>query len=189
MNEDKINHPKHYTQHPSGIECIQITELLPFNLGNVIKYLWRADEKGFALEDLKKAQWYLRREMLRVHPHRAESHPYKFAVWGVFKERNIHLSDFVFSEQRNIDEAFHNIMIFVWEGLVGYLQEAEIWLTKEIVEREKEQTNKIKSKEKPRKKLKKKLKKKRLQKVQKRKTPQKSLHQRKKVKNKLTLSQ
>ena len=42
---DPVNHPRHYTSHPSGIECIQITEHMSFNLGNVIKYCWRADEK------------------------------------------------------------------------------------------------------------------------------------------------
>ena len=60
---DLIDHPPHYTRHPSGIECIQITEHMGFNLGNAIKYLWRADLKGAALEDLKKAQWYIAREL------------------------------------------------------------------------------------------------------------------------------
>ena len=60
---DPVNHPKHYTSHPSGIECIQITEWMGFNVGNAIKYLWRADEKGNALEDLRKAVWYVNREI------------------------------------------------------------------------------------------------------------------------------
>jgi len=60
---DKIN-PKHYTSHPSGIECIQITEHMGFVLGNVIKYVWRADMKN-GIEDLKKARWYLDREIER----------------------------------------------------------------------------------------------------------------------------
>lgn len=63
--EDKVNHPKHYRNHPSGVECIQITEHMSFNLGNAIKYLWRADEKGAPLEDLKKAVWYINREIAR----------------------------------------------------------------------------------------------------------------------------
>ncbi|TVL96198.1 MAG: hypothetical protein CV087_23840, partial [Candidatus Brocadia sp. WS118] len=50
--EDTINHPPHYTKHPSGVECIQITEHMNFNLGNAIKYIWRAGEKGDAVEDL-----------------------------------------------------------------------------------------------------------------------------------------
>ncbi|ARW48098.1 DUF3310 domain-containing protein [Acetobacter pasteurianus] len=60
---DPINHPSHYTTHPSGIECIQITEHMGFNLGNAIKYIWRADLKGNALEDLEKAAWYIQREL------------------------------------------------------------------------------------------------------------------------------
>lgn len=60
---DPINNPKHYTSHPSGVKCIQVTEHMSFNLGNAIKYLWRADEKGAPLEDLKKAAWYINREI------------------------------------------------------------------------------------------------------------------------------
>ncbi|MDQ5860638.1 MAG: DUF3310 domain-containing protein [Actinomycetota bacterium] len=61
--EDHVNHPPHYTNHPSGIECIQITEHMGFNLGNAIKYVWRADLKGSSLEDLRKAAWYIDREI------------------------------------------------------------------------------------------------------------------------------
>ena len=62
---DLINRPAHYTSHPSGVECIQITEHMSFNLGNAIKYLWRADEKGAPLDDLKKAAWYIAREIAK----------------------------------------------------------------------------------------------------------------------------
>jgi len=65
ITTDKINHPPHYTSHPSGVECIQITEGFSFNIGNAIKYLWRADEKGAPLDDLKKAGWYIEREITR----------------------------------------------------------------------------------------------------------------------------
>ena len=60
---DPVNHPKHYTDHPSGIECIQITEHMGFNLGNAVKYIWRSDLKHDAIEDLKKAKWYIEREL------------------------------------------------------------------------------------------------------------------------------
>lgn len=60
---DPVNHPKHYTGHPSGIECIQITEHMGFCLGNAVKYIWRADLKNDAIEDLKKAAWYINREI------------------------------------------------------------------------------------------------------------------------------
>lgn len=59
---DVVNRPKHYTEHPSGIECIQITEHMNFCLGNAIKYLWRADLKN-NIEDLQKAVWYISREI------------------------------------------------------------------------------------------------------------------------------
>ena len=58
--------PKHYTAHPSGIECIQVTECMNFNLGNAIKYIWRSGLKGKQREDLKKAIWYLQRELQRL---------------------------------------------------------------------------------------------------------------------------
>lgn len=61
----KVKHPRHYTSHPSGIECLQITEHMNFCLGNVIKYVWRADLKGEAITDLEKAKFYLEREIAR----------------------------------------------------------------------------------------------------------------------------
>lgn len=61
--EDLVNSPKHYTSHPSGVECIDITEHMRFNLGNAVKYIWRADLKGNAIEDLEKARWYIDREL------------------------------------------------------------------------------------------------------------------------------
>lgn len=69
---DNVNHPKHYTDHPSGIECIQVTEHMGFNLGNCIKYVWRADLKHNAIEDLKKARWYLDREIQKREAEKAK---------------------------------------------------------------------------------------------------------------------
>lgn len=63
--EDVVSHPSHYTSHPSGVECITITEHMGFTLGNALKYIWRADLKHDAVEDLKKARWYLDREIAR----------------------------------------------------------------------------------------------------------------------------
>lgn len=62
-DKDMVNHPPHYKSHPSGIECIEVTQHFNFCLGNTIKYIWRAGEKGDRLEDLKKAAWYLDREI------------------------------------------------------------------------------------------------------------------------------
>lgn len=62
---EEVHHPSHYTAHPSGIECITITEHMGFNLGNAMKYIWRADLKGDATKDLNKAVWYIQRELER----------------------------------------------------------------------------------------------------------------------------
>ena len=64
---DEINHPMHYNAHPSGVECITVTEHMSFNRGNAMKYLWRAGEKDCSVEgtlkDLEKAIWYINREI------------------------------------------------------------------------------------------------------------------------------
>jgi len=65
---DLVNHPPHYGSHPSGVECITIVEHMNFNVGNAIKYLWRAGLKDGVdpVEDLKKAAWYVNREIERL---------------------------------------------------------------------------------------------------------------------------
>jgi len=65
---DQVNHPKHYTSDPSGIECIQITRHRNFNIGNAFKYLWRAGLKNEDrhVEDLKKAIFYIQDEINRI---------------------------------------------------------------------------------------------------------------------------
>ena len=63
-----VDHPKHYNAHPSGIECITIVEHMTFNVGNAVKYLWRAGLKDETtnVEDLEKARWYITREIERI---------------------------------------------------------------------------------------------------------------------------
>ena len=72
MPHDSVNHPYHYTSHPSGVEAIQITEALSFNLGNAVKYVFRAEHKGNPLEDYQKAEWYLAREIAQGRPVRLD---------------------------------------------------------------------------------------------------------------------
>ncbi len=66
--DPEVHHPKHYTSHPSGFECIEITRHFNFNLGNVIKYIWRAGSKNglTEIQDLEKAMWYLNDEIERL---------------------------------------------------------------------------------------------------------------------------
>jgi hypothetical protein len=76
---ERVNHPSHYTSHPSGVECIDIVEHMTFSAGNAVKYLWRAGLKASAntdpmtkkIEDLKKARWYVDREIARLEKENA----------------------------------------------------------------------------------------------------------------------
>lgn len=81
--KESVEHPQHYTAHPSGVECIQIVEHMSFNIGNAMKYLWRCDYKNAKLEDLKKAVWYVQREIERV-----EMNPPDIALEGM-KETSV----------------------------------------------------------------------------------------------------
>jgi hypothetical protein len=65
---DLVNNPEHYTTDPSGVECIEITRHRNFNIGNAIKYLWRAGLKDSArtVEDLEKAVFYINDEIGRL---------------------------------------------------------------------------------------------------------------------------
>jgi len=65
---DLVNRPPHYTSHPSGVECIDITEHMGFNLGSAIKYIWRCDLKSVtvgSIVDLRKAEFYIKREIAK----------------------------------------------------------------------------------------------------------------------------
>lgn len=74
---DPVNHPQHYTDHPAGVECIEITEHMNFCLGNATKYIWRAGLKSAdPSEDLLKARWYINRELGRLAAVHAAS------TWG-----------------------------------------------------------------------------------------------------------
>lgn len=71
MSHDPVNNPSHYTSHPSGIECIQVTEFMDFLIGNAVKYLWRAglkteeglDAKEKQIQDMRKAIFYINRKI------------------------------------------------------------------------------------------------------------------------------
>lgn len=69
---DAVDHPKHYNDLPAQchacgetVECIDVVEEMVFNLGNAVKYLWRVGAKDDAITDLKKAAWYINREIDR----------------------------------------------------------------------------------------------------------------------------
>lgn len=80
MKNDNVNNPRHYTSHPSGVECIEVTRHMGFNLGNAMKYIWRADEKhnDGGIEDLKKAAWYIKDELKKRQTDEDEIYTKKF---------------------------------------------------------------------------------------------------------------
>ena len=63
---NSVDRPAHYNSHPSGVEAIVICECMSFNVGNAIKYAMRHEHKGNPVEDLKKARWYIEREISRL---------------------------------------------------------------------------------------------------------------------------
>lgn len=63
VGPDGINHPQHYKWLP--VEAIEITEHFNFCMGNALKYIIRADHKGKPVEDLRKALFYIKRELRR----------------------------------------------------------------------------------------------------------------------------
>jgi hypothetical protein len=65
VKKDMVDHPPHYNNHPSGVECIEVTEHMSFNVGNAVKYLWRVDDKDNPYQDLDKAIWYIQREIIK----------------------------------------------------------------------------------------------------------------------------
>jgi hypothetical protein len=69
---DPVNRPTHYTSSDAccpecgkRIECIDVAQHMNFCIGNAVKYLWRVDLKGNAIEDLQKAVWYINQEIER----------------------------------------------------------------------------------------------------------------------------
>jgi hypothetical protein len=80
---DDVNHPSHYTTHPSGVECIELTRHMPFCIGNAWKYTWRMGLKPYdgldvlesEIKDLKKAIWYLNDHLKLLEKKRNEAVP------------------------------------------------------------------------------------------------------------------
>lgn len=90
ITHDPVDHPAHYASHPSGVKAITLTQDMNFNLGNAFKYLWRREQKADAIEDLKKARWYLKRELDRFKQQIAAPNN-AFRAWHAY-EQNDHLT-------------------------------------------------------------------------------------------------
>ena len=122
---DLVNHPKHYTQHKSGIECIEITENLNFNRGNAIKYAWRANDKGCTREDLQKCEWYINREIKRLQ--RGNNVPdYSYDLDVVYTRLYDYYKDYEFDKR--LFDFISNLIHGGEERLAYALKIVESWI-------------------------------------------------------------
>ena len=76
MLPENVIHPSHYTSDPSGVECLAIVRHRNFNIGNAIKYLWRAGlkDENTQIEDLQKALFYISDEVVRLTDSKAQAY-------------------------------------------------------------------------------------------------------------------
>lgn len=120
---DNVNHPEHYTRF-KGVEVIDITENLNFNRGNVVKYVTRAGAKAGSdeKEDLRKAEWYLQREIARLGGTEGSNHITEFrhsddkeVLYGVSKdiEQAIQASDLHTHLKMAMSEVLHALNFYL----------------------------------------------------------------------------
>lgn len=120
VEHDPVNKPKHYTSHPSGVECIELSEKMSFNLGNAFKYVFRRDDKENALQDVSKAEWYLKREISRLEK-LVEEMP---ASVEVLIHPNLSISDYkkanrVIAAEANPNAADYYVYLFDQESVAS----------------------------------------------------------------------
>ena len=126
---DHVNHPAHYVfaGHPSGVECIEIVESLPFCLGNAVKYIYRAGRKGSAAEDYRKAVWYFRRQAENQAQIFFTSVPTGLRRWAVHDPVAALVAGIIFSAQnynwRTVAEDLENAAVLC-EARASDLEEA-----------------------------------------------------------------
>ena len=130
---DAVKHPSHYTAHPSGIECHEITGLLGGNLSNVVKYVWRYDQKGKPVEELKKALQYLEFEKKDFEGLGAEAIDKRTRVGIVKIDKVVKFEKNIF--KRRIFERVANFLVMNTTSSMG---QTEAIITNKIKELESE---------------------------------------------------
>ena len=126
---DLVNNPKHYTQHKSGIKCIEITEHLNFNRGNAIKYAWRANDKGATLQDFDKAKWYVNREISRLERVNEVPH-YAYELDKVYNKISQYYKDYEFDKRlcdfiRNMIHGGEDSLLFAIKIIDSWIKELD----------------------------------------------------------------
>lgn len=133
--DEKVDHPAHYGADKSGVECIDIVEHMSFNLGNSVKYLWRYENKAEPLVDLRKAEWYIKREIERIGSCSRPAHlgvgvrgRANFVRWGVLNtpfDRRQEVIALLFLVSRDVWNA-NTLMLERALAVLGKLIEATV---------------------------------------------------------------
>jgi len=109
---ERVEHPRHYNQSPSGIETIELIEHLPTNFGNAVKYVWRCGLKATEtpLRDLKSARWYTKREEDRIDLYDLDDEPESktAVVWRALAKRVI--------RSENEDSLLGEFLVYLLDG-------------------------------------------------------------------------
>lgn len=134
MSKEMVNHPKHYNNHPSEIEAIDVIRSMCFNIGNGFKYIYRRNDKNNAIQDLKKAIWYIDDEIERRNK------------WGYTFFAKLFMPLFYLSRQDLYTEYAHrgdiihtiinheNSLICARLYLILHAADIEFWDTKNLIE-------------------------------------------------------
>lgn len=133
---EKIDHPRHYNQHPSGIECIELIENLPCNIANAIKYVWRCGLKTSETpkRDLGSAKWYTMREIARIELYELEDEPKPKTeiVWRSMARKVIAADEKIFIGKEDSEETDTILARYLRALLDGDLMDAIYVLEEEL---------------------------------------------------------
>jgi hypothetical protein len=135
-HSDPVHHPKHYNSHPSGIECVEFSELLPGNLSHACVYVWRHANKGQPEEDLEKAQWFIDREAGRTVSERLSARELLgltdgSATWSDFEPEGVRVQDRLRPLERFVKEK-EFVATVVYRLLRYELAEARTLITHQL---------------------------------------------------------
>lgn len=113
MKREMVNHPKHYMDPATGIECSEVTDYMMFNPGNAVKYLWRAGRKDDIEQDLRKAIVYIKRAEENEELHVLPTEPMKKLLEVAMHRENNIQNAFLAISQNEWNTAVQSIELFI----------------------------------------------------------------------------
>lgn len=113
---EAVHHPKHYTKHPSGIECIQVTRCLTFDLGNAVKYIWRAGQKDNIVQDLEKSLWYINDMRTYIKSNFIHNPHIALEKYPLFSHALLLLPFTKEAISKHMPEKLNSVFEFIWEA-------------------------------------------------------------------------